>query len=224
MDYFKILNRYRDMEIEVLNSLDLDSVNDVLNLLEQARLSGKRIFVCGNGGSASTASHYASDFNKGINVALAGIGPNTLLDESAQGTGSLYPILMANQLNDRKVPLYDFECLSDNIPTLLAIANDESYEEVFRFQLAVKMKQGDVVIGISASGNSSNVINALTYASENGGKTVAIVGFDGGRMKRIADCCIHVKINDMQITEDIHMVLDHMMMWVLTHKENAHGD
>lgn len=185
MDYINELNAYREREIAVLNSLDLNSVNQIMNVLEDARLHGKRIFICGNGGSAATASHYCCDFNKGVSE---------------------------NQ-NDK----YNFECLNDNVPTLMAVANDIGYEEVFRFPLKNKMKSGDILIGISGSGNSKNVVNAMEYAKSIGGTTIAIVGYSGGKMKEIADYNIHVNINDMQISEDIHMMLDHMMMYVLSH-------
>lgn len=185
MDYINELNAYREREIAVLNSLDLNSVNQVMNVLEDARLHGKRIFICGNGGAAATASHYCCDFNKGVSE---------------------------NQ-NDK----YNFECLNDNIPTLMAVANDIGYEEVFRFPLKNKMKSGDILIGISGSGNSKNVVNAMEYAKSIGGTTIAIVGYSGGKMKEMADYNIHVNINDMQISEDIHMMLDHMMMYVLSH-------
>lgn len=115
------------------------------------------------------------------------------------------------------IPLYNFECLSDNIPTMMAVSNDESYAEAFRFPLSVKMKEGDILIGISGSGNSANVVNAMEYAKSHGGKTIAIVGYSGGKMKEMADYSIHVEIDDMQIAEDLHMVLDHMMMWVLSY-------
>ena len=178
----------------------------MLNVLEEARKSHRHIFICGNGGSAATASHYAGDFNKGVNIGLANIDSHsTAFTPSAQ------------QMTESGMNLYNFECLSDNQPTMLAVANDESYEEVFRYPLSVKMKAGDVVIGISGSGNSANVVNAFDFAKSHGGTTIAIVGYDGGKMKQMADYSIHVDINDMQITEDIHMVLDHMMMWVLTH-------
>ena len=188
--------------------LDLEAVNTVMNVLEEARKSGRRVFICGNGGSAATASHYAGDFNKGVNLGLLGIG-----DRSTDGIPNAERIKLAD------IPLYNFECLSDNVATMMAEANDESYAEIFRFPLSIKMKEGDVVIGISGSGNSANVVNALDYAKENGGRTIAIVGFDGGKMKKMADYCIHVEINDMQIAEDLHMVLDHMMMWVLCHSK-----
>lgn len=110
---------------------------------------------------------------------------------------------------------YKFECLSDNIPTMMAVANDIGYEEIFRASLKNKFKKGDILIGISGTGNSMNVINAMEYAKKAGGIAIAIVGYDGGKMKQMADYCIHVNINDMQISEDIHMILDHVMMSTL---------
>lgn len=183
MNYLRNLENYRQREIEVFKNLDLEAINTVMNVLEEARLSGKRIFICGNGGSAATASHYAGDFNKGVSENLE--------------------------------IKYDFECLSDNIPTMMAVANDFCYDEVFRYPLRNKMRPGDLLIGISGSGNSKNVVNAFEYAKSVGGITIAIVGYDGGKLKQMADHSIHVAVNDMQISEDLHMVLDHMMMSVL---------
>lgn len=204
MDFLKELQSYREREIEVYKRLDLESVNKVMNVLEEARLTGKHIFICGNGGSAATASHYAGDFNKGVNMGLLNIDGH-----STDGIPS------AEKMKD--IPLYNFECLSDNVPTMMAVSNDESYEECFRFPLSVKMKDGDILIGISGSGNSANVVNAMEYAKQHGGTTIAIVGYSGGKMKQMADYSIHVDVNDMQIAEDLHMILDHMMMWVLSH-------
>ncbi len=205
MDFINDLKAYRDREVDVFNRLSLEDVNTVMNVLEDARLSGRHIFICGNGGSAATASHYACDFNKGVNMGLAGLDGHSL--DSTPNAEKM-----------EEIPLYNFECLSDNIPTMMAVANDESYAEAFRFPLSVKMKEGDILIGISGSGNSANVVNAMDYAKSHGGKTIAIVGYGGGKMKKMADYCIHVEIDDMQIAEDLHMVLDHMMMWVLSHK------
>ncbi len=187
MNYLRELTNYRNKEIEVFNNLNLEDVNIVMNILEDARQADKKIFICGNGGSASTASHYVGDFNKGVSENL-----------------------------EKK---YNFECLNDNIPTMLAVANDISYEEVFRFPLRNKMKAGDILIGISASGNSKNVVNAFEYAKTIGGIVIAIVGCDGGKIKDMADYNIHVKINDIQIIEDLHMILDHMMMSVFCHQK-----
>lgn len=185
MDYRNKLQEYLEKEIETIRSMDLDSINMVMNVLEDARLTGKRIFICGNGGSAATASHYCCDFNKGV-----------------------------SEKQDAK---YNLECLSDNVPTMMAVANDIGYEEVFRFPLKNKMNPGDVLIGISGSGNSKNVVNAMEYAKSIGGTTIAIVGYDGGKMKEMADYNIHANINNMQISEDIHMIIDHLMMYVLSH-------
>lgn len=205
-NYLKELHDYRDRVIEVFQRLNLEDVNIVMNVLEEARLSGKRIFICGNGGSAATASHYAGDFNKGVNIGLLEI---TCHDKGAIPT--------AEKVDQADIPLYNFECLSDNVPTMMAVSNDESYTEVFRYPLSVKMKKGDIVIGISGSGNSANVVNAFDYAKKNDSTTIAIVGYRGGKMKEMADYSIHVDIDDMQISEDLHMVLDHMMVWGLNH-------
>ncbi len=204
MNYLNELQDYREREIKVFEEISLEDVNAVMNVLEEARLAGKHVFICGNGGSAAIASHYAGDFNKGVNMGLL-----HLAGRSSDG------IPNADKMKD--IPLYNFECLSDNVPTMMAVSNDESYAECFRFPLSVKMKEGDVVIGISGSGNSANVVNAMQYAKENGGTTIAIVGCTGGKMKEMADYSIHVDVNDMQISEDLHMVIDHMMMWVLSH-------
>ncbi len=109
---------------------------------------------------------------------------------------------------------FRFVCLNDNVPTLMAIANDIGFEEVFRFQLKNKLKQDDIVIAISGSGNSQNVVNAVTYAKSQGVKIIGLTGFDGGKLMKLSDVSLHVPINSMQITEDLHMMLDHLMMAV----------
>ena len=107
---------------------------------------------------------------------------------------------------------FRFLCLNDNVPTVMAIANDIGYEEIFRFQLRGKLRPGDIVIGISGSGNSQNVLNAVEYAKECGNTIVGITGYDGGKLRKIADYSLHVPVNSMQITEDVHMIFDHLMM------------
>ena len=107
---------------------------------------------------------------------------------------------------------FRFTCLNDNVSTLMAIANDIGYEEVFRFQLRGKLKENDIVIGISGSGNSPNVINAVEYARECGNKVIGLTGFSGGKLKELCDINLHVDINSMQVTEDVHMFFDHLMM------------
>lgn len=103
-------------------------------------------------------------------------------------------------------------CLNDNIPTLLAFANDVSYDVVFEEQLKNFFKPGDLVIAFSGSGNSENVVRAVTYAGSNGGRTIALCGFSGGRLSGLADIAYIVDSRDMQKIEDVHLILVHMIM------------
>ncbi len=140
----------------------------------------RQIFIMGNGGSGSTASHFVCDINKG----------------SCMDIEKKFKVI----------------CLNDNIPTLLAYANDLSYDKVFVEPLKNFLQSGDVVIGISGSGNSKNVLDAISYAKEKGAKTVGLSGFDGGELAKLADIPFVAAINDMQKVEDVHMIVVHMLM------------
>ena len=177
-DYTKDIAAYFEREKRVLDSIDKESLSEVMNVLEQARLDGRQIFIMGNGGSGATASHYCCDFNKGISI--------------------------------HKDKRYRMICLNDNIPTMMAYANDTAYDEVFVGPLQNFYNEGDVVIGISGSGNSGK--------KEHGAVTVAFTGYSGGKLKQVAEYGVHIPIDDMQITEDLHMVLDHCMMKILCNK------
>lgn len=109
---------------------------------------------------------------------------------------------------------FHFVCLNDNVPTVMAIANDIGFEEIFRFQLRGNLKDGDIVLAISGSGNSPNVINAVEYAREHGCKVIGLTGYDGGKLKKLSDVSLHVPVQSMQIAEDMHMMLDHLIMSV----------
>ncbi len=109
---------------------------------------------------------------------------------------------------------FNFLCLNDNLATMMAVANDIGFEEVFRFQLRGHLKPGDLVVAISGSGNSANVINAVEYAKECGNQIIGLTGFGGGKLRELSDVSLHVPVNSMQITEDVHMVFDHLMMSV----------
>lgn len=183
-NYIDKINSYIELEKKVLDTLSSEDINTVMNVLEDARLNGKRIFICGNGGSASTASHMTSDFNKGVS-----------LNQNVK---------------------YDFECLSDNVPMMMAVANDIGYDDVFVVPLKSKLHIGDVFIGISGSGNSENVVRAMEYANSNGAVTIALVGYDGGKLKNAAKYSIHCQVDNMQITEDVHLILNHLMMFILS--------
>lgn len=103
-------------------------------------------------------------------------------------------------------------CLNDNIPTLLALANDVSYDVVFEEQLKNFFVPGDLVIGISGSGNSENVLKAVRYAGREGGRTIGLTGFSGGRLSGEADVTFVAPVEDMQKVEDVHMIVVHMLM------------
>lgn len=186
MDYSTHITNYLNDLRSVLNTMDTAPISDFLNLMKDAAKNGRKVYICGNGGSASTASHFAGDYNKGL-----------------------------------KPYNFDFICLSDNVPAMMAIANDISYDEIFRYQILNKIQKDDILIGISGSGNSRNVVNALDYAAECGAYTVGVTGYDGGAIKRICDLSIHFPINDMQVVEDLHLILNHMTMRILKEeKEN----
>ena len=177
------ISDYVNLEMRTLEQFDQQAAAEVLSAILRAYEAEGTIYVCGNGGSASTASHMANDFNKGI-----------------------------SEYVQKK---FRFNSLTDNVATMLSIANDISYDEMFRFQLQGRLRKDDLVIGISGSGNSMNVVNALTYAKEQGVQTVAVCGYGGGKIKEIADVVFHVNINNMQVVEDVHLILNHLLMNVL---------
>ena len=115
---------------------------------------------------------------------------------------------------DRK-KRFKFIALNDNLPTMLSLANDVSYESIFVEQLKNFLAPGDVVVAISGSGNSANVISAVTWAKENGGIIIGVTGYSGGKLYALSDIHLHVPIDNMQIVEDLHMVFDHLMMSIM---------
>lgn len=172
----------------VLDDLSLEKFEEIVNLILNAYVEERQIFIMGNGGSGSTASHFACDINKGVCFGL----------------------------NKR----FKVICLNDNIPTMLAYANDVSYADIFVEQLKNFLKPHDLVIGISASGNSENVLRAIRYANENGAETIGFTGFDGGKLADLAHTSLVVPANDMQKVEDVHLILTHMLMQIAHKKLN----
>lgn len=183
MDFRKDINNYLLLLKKTIDRLDIAQINTVMNELLAVHARGGMIYIFGNGGSASTASHFVNDFNKGVSENL--------------------------------VKRFRVICLNDNISTLSAVANDIHYNQVFKFQLENYLEAGDLVMGISGSGNSENVVEAIEYANSRGVATVALLGYDGGQLKSRARYSIHVLINDMQKVEDIHLILNHLMMTIL---------
>lgn len=172
-----ITNYIEDIKT-VIDKLDKNEINNFVEVLLEAYNNNKQVFVMGNGGSASTATHFVCDFNKGLN----------------------------------KNKKFRFICLNDNIATMLAYANDMSYDDVFVEQLKNYLNEGDVVIGISGSGNSPNIIKAIEYANEHNAQTVGLSGYLNNKLKVISKHSVCVNINNMQVTEDIHTILMHIAM------------
>lgn len=165
---------------QVLDGFDHDQFDRVVSAIVKAYDQGVRIFIMGNGGSGSTASHMACDINKGTCFDL-----------------------------DKKFKMIS---LSDNIPTILALANDVSYDAVFVEQMKNFFVPGDLVIGISGSGNSENVLRAIRYARDNQGRTIGLSGFSGGKLAELVDIPFVARVDDMQKVEDVHIIVVHMIM------------
>ncbi len=169
-----------------LDKLDLNSIDRIVNVLWTAYLNDKQVFIIGNGGSASTASHFACDLGKGTIV---------------EGKKRLRVI-----------------CLNDNMAIVTALSNDLNYDEVFREQLINLVNSDDVVIAITASGNSPNILKAVECARENGAISIGFIGFDGGQLKPIVDESIIVKSSNYGHIEDVHLILEHMISQSLKHR------
>ncbi len=114
---------------------------------------------------------------------------------------------------------FSFHCLSDNVPMISAIANDIGYDDIFSFQLKDLLTPNDLVIAISGSGNSENIIKAVQYAKDIGAVVIGITGFSGGKLRCLCDYSMHAAIDDMQIAEDVHMIFDHLIMRILSESD-----
>ena len=174
-----MVKEYFSKHIEIYEKLDFNAFEVGIELVRKALNRGAKVLTCGNGGSALTASHYITDWNKAISN---GIG----------------------------IPVHGIS-LVDNIGLVTAYANDVSYDEVFSRQLEYILDKKDLVIAISGSGNSSNVVNAVKYANEVGAETLAVVGYDGGELKKISKHFIWIPSFDMQICEDIQLMFGHIV-------------
>ena len=130
----------------------------------------------------------------------------------SSATASHYQNDFNKGLSETLEKKFRFYCLNDNVATLMAIANDIGFEEVFRYQLTGRIAEGDIIIAISGSGNSENIINAVEYAKSQGNKIIGLTGYQGGKLRELSDVSLHADVNSMQVTEDIHMILDHMIM------------
>ena len=171
----------------VLDRLPLAELEKLFTVIEEAHAAGKQIFVVGNGGSAATASHMMNDLNKGT------------LGHKGDAPWKRFKVI----------------ALTDNVSLMTAWANDTDYNTVFSEPLKNLANRGDVLIAISASGNSPNIITAVEVAKQLGVKVLGLGGFTGGKLAQLADVCVVVPSNDYGPVEDVHMIIDHILVGYL---------
>ncbi len=173
---------YTDYLFSLLRSTDFSVLGKIESQFEDARASGHTIFIAGNGGSATTASSMANDLGFDI----------------IKKSGTDLPLKMLS--------------LTDNNSVMTAIANDVGYENVFINQLKIHFREGDELVVISASGNSPNLVKAVEWVKSKGGVTIALLGFDGGKLKQLCDISLIVKTLNGEYgpVEDTHLMINHI--------------
>ena len=181
------MKKYIDNYFEEINSelkkVSWQEIAKAVKILNDTHEAGGRVYLIGNGGSSSVASHWANDLNKSI----------------------------LGHKGNKKCRRFQAICLSDNVPVLTAWANDVGFESVFIEQLKNFIHHSDTLIVISSSGNSQNLINAVAYAKEHKVPVIALVGFDGGKVGELADSRIHVSSKKYFIVEPIHDAITHLI-------------
>jgi len=180
---------YKTDLLRAIETVDLERVNQAIEILRKAREEDRRIFVCGNGGSAATSSHFVCDMVKGASY--------------------------------KRSKRFRIMALTDSLPTITAYSNDVNYDCVFVEQLKNFAEPGDVVMAISGSGNSPNVLRAVEYASSIGCTTIALSGRDGGKLGPLAQLNIQAANPHMGRIEDVHMMVMHMICYYFMEREAA---
>lgn len=172
-------------QIKTINELkkSKEIIEKIYVEIKNAQKNSNKIFIMGNGGSASTSSHFVSDLLK------------TSLTKEANRIKAI--------------------SLTDNIPVVMAWANDTSFENIFHSQLENFLEKGDLVIGISGSGNSKNVIKAIEFANSKEAKTVCLLGKDGGKLAKISQSNLIIPNNDMLTIETMHLLICHLLTSLL---------
>ena len=181
-------DEYLSESQDILKKLDRGAIDRAIQILFEAWRNDKQVFVIGNGGSASTSTHFACDLNKWVS------------DEA-----------------ERKFRAF---ALVDNIPLMSALTNDNGWGEVYVEQLRNFFRKGDVLVAMSVHGGSGsdkagpwsqNLLKAVKYVKDNGGKVVGLAGFDGGVLRTAADACVIVPAESTPHVEGMHLVLTHLM-------------
>ena len=166
---------------DAIDSVDPKKIETLIAWLAETRAAKQTIFTMGNGGSASTASHWVNDLVKGASY--------------------------------EKAERFRVICLNDSVATLTAYSNDVAYDQALVEPLKNFLEPKDLVIAISGSGNSKNVIHAVEYAKSVGAKTVGLTGRDGGKLGSLVDLEIRVPEQHMGRIEDVHMMITHAVSW-----------
>jgi len=179
------IQEYLEQQIQSIGALKESSTvfKEIFNILKNARDEKNQVFVMGNGGSASTASHFVADLLK-----------TSITNESNR---------------------FKAMSLSDNIPVLLAWSNDDSYENIFSNQLENFVQKNDVVIGISGSGNSKNVLNAIQLANKKQAITIGLSGKGGGKLSELAKINLTIQSDDMLTIETMHLLVCHLITTII---------
>lgn len=182
------IDRYRIAQREATDTIPTQAVAQIIQKLQRALAEDRQVFVFGNGGSASNASHFATDLGKG----------------SSDKIGKRFRVVSLN----------------DNVSWITALGNDYAYDQVYVRQLMNYAKPGDVVLVMSVSGNSPNVVKAVEWAKEHGLWTSALVGGKRGRLAELADLAIVVPTEHYGRAEDVQMTICHMLCYAFM--ENPH--
>ncbi|MBI3461621.1 MAG: SIS domain-containing protein [Planctomycetes bacterium] len=182
LDFGRYLERCSE-ELARVEPREIEALSDAIY---RAYGEGRMVFICGNGGSGANASHFCEDLGKST--------------------------LRRDEFENDAVKRLKVMSLTDNTPYILAWANDEGYDRIFVEQLKNFASPGDVLIAISGSGNSPNVLRAVEWADQHGLATFGITGYDGGKLRRLARAGVHVPLDDMGMVESIHLVIFHYVL------------
>ena len=182
---------------EVLKNLDAAEFEKIISILKDAYMNDRQVFIAGNGGSAGTANHFVCDFGKNA-VPFKGTGPGK-----------------------RRFRIIS---ISDNIEKITALGNDISFDEIFRQQLINLMREGDVFIAISASGNSPDLVRACEYAKEMKSRIIVLAGFDGGKIKNFAEASLVIPLTSYEQIEDLHLIICHMIVYYFKNNPDLLND
>jgi len=188
----KFSENYINYLIGLLNKINYSKIAECIDKIEEARINDKTIFIMGNGGSASTASHVANDF--GLAVMKKSKNPN--------------------------IKSYRAQSITDNMSVISATANDSDYKNIFLDQIKIHYRKGDIAILISASGNSQNLVEAAKWIRSNNGFVISWLGFDGGILKSNSDLNIIIDTpkGEYAPVEDIHLIINHVIVsWMHYH-------